>query len=66
LFLSGGAGFGKYHHGFLKALHEVDLLPSIIVGASAGSVVASCICTLRRDEVDMIGKFEYMYSRKLV
>lgn len=44
LMLSGGANFGKYHIGVVKALYENDLLPRTVCGASVGSLVASCIC----------------------
>lgn len=64
--LSGGAGFGKYHHGVIHALHEQDLLPSIIVGSSAGSLIASCLCTLKRDEIGMMSKYDLWYGKMLV
>ncbi|KAL2264165.1 hypothetical protein VTK26DRAFT_1283 [Humicola hyalothermophila] len=49
LLLSGGATFGMSHIGVLKTLFEAKLLPRIISGASAGSIVASVVCT-RKDE----------------
>ncbi|GAB1317378.1 Lipase 5 [Madurella fahalii] len=49
LLLSGGATFGMSHIGVLKTLYEEKLLPRIISGASAGSIVASVVCT-RTDE----------------
>ena len=49
LLLSGGATFGMNHIGVLKALWEQRLLPRIISGASAGSIVSAVICT-RTDE----------------
>jgi predicted acylesterase/phospholipase RssA len=64
--LSGGAGFGKYHHGIIHALYEQDLLPSIVVGSSAGSLLASCLCTLKRGEVSMLSKFDLLYGKKPV
>ncbi|MCB1191974.1 MAG: DUF3336 domain-containing protein [Leptospiraceae bacterium] len=45
LILSGGAALGIYHIGVTKALHDEKLLPSIISGASMGSVVAAAVCT---------------------
>lgn len=44
--LSGGATFGKYHFGVIKALHEQDLLPKIICGSSAGAISASALACL--------------------
>ena len=49
LLLSGGATFGMNHIGVLKALWEAKLLPRIISGASAGSIVCAVLCT-RTDE----------------
>ncbi|KAL3774223.1 hypothetical protein ACHAW5_003374 [Stephanodiscus triporus] len=49
LCLSGGAMMGNYHFGAVKALLENDLLPNIISGTSAGSVIGAMICT-RTDE----------------
>ena len=49
LCLSGGAMMGNYHFGSLKALLEVGLLPHIISGTSAGSVIGAMVCT-RTDE----------------
>lgn len=49
LVLSGGASLGMYHVGVIKALHQNGLLPRIIAGASAGSIICGLICT-RTDE----------------
>lgn len=51
LLLSGGATFGMNHVGVLKALHEAKLLPRIISGASAGSIVCAVLCTRTDDEI---------------
>ncbi|KKA26789.1 hypothetical protein TD95_003161 [Thielaviopsis punctulata] len=60
LLLSGGATFGMAHIGVLKALHEADLLPRIISGASAGSIVSSVICTRTDAEIpQMLKDFAY-------
>ena len=45
LFLSGGASFGKFHFGTMKALYEQDLFPRIIVGSSVGALIGSVICS---------------------
>lgn len=45
LMLSGGASLGMYHTGVIRALFKADLLPQIISGSSAGSIIASIICT---------------------
>ncbi|KAL9187834.1 hypothetical protein ACHAXT_006212 [Thalassiosira profunda] len=49
LCLSGGAMMGNYHFGAIKALLESDMLPHIISGTSAGSVIGAMLCT-RTDE----------------
>ncbi|KAK4186301.1 putative lipase [Podospora australis] len=60
LLLSGGATFGMSHIGVLKALYESKLLPRIISGASAGSIVCSVICTRKDEELPaLIAAFPY-------
>jgi TAG lipase/steryl ester hydrolase/phospholipase A2/LPA acyltransferase len=49
LLLSGGASFGTFHMGVVKALFENRLLPRIIAGSSVGSIVASII-SVRTDK----------------
>jgi NTE family protein len=41
LMLSGGGALGHFHIGVVKALMEQDLLPNVISGSSAGSLVAA-------------------------
>ncbi|KAK4162383.1 putative lipase [Cladorrhinum sp. PSN259] len=54
LLLSGGATFGMSHIGVLKALYEQKLLPRIISGASAGSIVCSVLCTRKDEEIPAV------------
>ena len=42
---------GVYHMGVIKAMYDQGLLPRIISGASAGSLVAALVCTLTDDEM---------------
>ena len=49
LMLSGGAALGFYHVGVVKALMYNGLLPRVLSGASAGSIVCAMIAT-RTDE----------------
>ncbi|KAJ5446355.1 Acyl transferase/acyl hydrolase/lysophospholipase [Penicillium cf. griseofulvum] len=49
LLFSGGATFGMAHIGVLKSLYEANMIPRIISGASAGSIVCAVFCT-RTDE----------------
>ena len=51
LLLSGGATFGMNHIGVLKVLWETKLLPRIISGASAGSIVCAVLCTRVDEEI---------------
>jgi TAG lipase/steryl ester hydrolase/phospholipase A2/LPA acyltransferase len=44
LLLSGGGTFGMAHSGVVKCLWESDLLPRIISGSSAGSIVSAVLC----------------------
>lgn len=57
LMLSGGAALGFYHAGVVKALMKNGLLPRVLSGASAGSIVCSMIGT-RTDEEAMDELFE--------
>ena len=52
LMLSGGAAFGIYHLGVVKALWEQKLLPKVISGSSMGSIVAAAVCTRSDAELD--------------
>lgn len=51
LLLSGGAAFGIYHLGVVKALLEENLIPGIISGSSMGAIVAGCVCTKTDSEL---------------
>ncbi|WVW86753.1 hypothetical protein I302_108807 [Kwoniella bestiolae CBS 10118] len=51
LCLSGGASFGYYHFGVVKAFLDADLLPRVITGTSAGGLIASLLCTRTDDEL---------------
>lgn len=44
LVLSGGSTFGIFHIGVLVTLYEANLLPRIISGSSAGSIIAGILC----------------------
>lgn len=49
LLLSGGATLGMFHLGVIKALHEQRVLPRVISGSSAGSIIGGMVAT-RTDE----------------
>lgn len=51
LVLSGGSTFGIFHIGVLTTLLEANLLPRIISGSSAGSIIASILCCNTNEEV---------------
>ncbi|AYC33145.1 DUF3336 domain-containing protein [Pseudomonas cavernae] len=51
LMLSGGAVLGFFHIGVLKALFQENLLPSIISGSSAGSIMAAIVATHTDDKL---------------
>ncbi|PKM22850.1 MAG: DUF3336 domain-containing protein [Gammaproteobacteria bacterium HGW-Gammaproteobacteria-14] len=51
LMLSGGAALGLFHIGVSKALWEQGLLPSVISGSSAGSIIASVVGTHDDSEI---------------
>ncbi|KAJ7590978.1 acyl transferase/acyl hydrolase/lysophospholipase [Mycena floridula] len=54
LCLSGGASFGYYHCGVVKALLDARLLPRVITGTSAGGLVASLACTRTDEELKIL------------
>jgi hypothetical protein len=51
LMLSGGATLGLFHVGVCKALHEQNLLPKVISGSSAGSLVTGMLGTHSDEEL---------------
>lgn len=51
LLLSGGGTFGMNHIGVIRTLWETRLLPRIISGASAGSIVCAVLCTRTDEEI---------------
>lgn len=57
LLLSGGAALGFYHVGVVKALLSNGLLPRVISGASAGSILCAMVAT-RTDEECVRDLFE--------
>lgn len=58
LLLSGGGTLGMNHIGVVKSLYEADLLPRIISGASAGSIVCAVLCSRTDEEIpDVLEQF---------
>eukprot|EP01135_Chromosphaera_perkinsii_P000871 Nk52_evm34s152 gene=Nk52_evmTU34s152 len=51
LLLSGGATFGWYHLGVIRALHDRGCLPDVVSGTSAGSLLAAMVCVRSDDEL---------------
>lgn len=51
LLLSGGATLGMFHLGVIKALLEQNLLPRVLSGSSAGSLVAAMVGTRTDEEI---------------
>jgi TAG lipase/steryl ester hydrolase/phospholipase A2/LPA acyltransferase len=61
LMLSGGAAFGIYHLGVIKALWEQNLLPQVLAGSSMGSIIAAAVCNKSDAELDLFFK-EQLYT----
>lgn len=59
LLLSGGASMGMFHTGVIKTLYEQNLLPRIVCGSSAGSIIGSLLCT------EVYENVPYLYDRDL-
>lgn len=51
LCLSGGASFGYYHFGVVKAFLDAGTLPRVVTGTSAGGLIAALVCTRTDDEL---------------
>ncbi|CBQ70422.1 conserved hypothetical protein [Sporisorium reilianum SRZ2] len=51
LCLSGGASFGYYHIGVVRALLDANLLPKVVTGTSAGGLIAALTCTRTDQEL---------------
>ena len=49
--LSGSGIFGLFHIGVLATLSELDILPRVISGSSAGAIVASILSIHHREEI---------------
>ncbi|KAG0139595.1 hypothetical protein CROQUDRAFT_70045 [Cronartium quercuum f. sp. fusiforme G11] len=52
LCLSGGASFGYYHFGVIRAMLDVRLIPRVVTGTSAGALIAAFLCTHTEEELD--------------
>ncbi|CAD6503902.1 BgTH12-05645 [Blumeria graminis f. sp. triticale] len=51
LVLEGGAVFGLFHLGVVKALHARGLLPRILTGTATGALIAALVGTHTEDEL---------------
>ena len=63
LMLSGGGTLGFHHVGVVKALFEQGLLPRVLSGASAGSMIAAIVGTRDEEELEVFlddGQLEVM------
>ncbi|SFF52854.1 NTE family protein [Fontimonas thermophila] len=54
LMLSGGGTLGLFHLGVIKALHAENLLPRVLSGSSAGSIIAACVGVRLDHEIDTL------------
>jgi predicted acylesterase/phospholipase RssA len=60
LLLSGGATFGLTHIGVVKTLFDAKLLPKVISGSSAGSIMASVLASRTDEEIAIIMNPKWM------
>ncbi|MFT4995463.1 MAG: TAG lipase/steryl ester hydrolase/phospholipase A2/LPA acyltransferase [Paraglaciecola sp.] len=63
IMLSGGAGLGFFHGGVVKSLVEHDLMPDVISGASAGSIIAALVGTRTNEELKEILEPKVIYEK---
>ncbi|KIJ56666.1 hypothetical protein M422DRAFT_22815 [Sphaerobolus stellatus SS14] len=54
LCLSGGASFGYYHVGVVRALLDANLIPRVVTGTSAGGLIAALVCTRSDEELKQL------------
>ena len=60
LLLSGGAGLIYFHHGVVQELINQDLVPNVISGASAGSIVSAQLGTMKDEDL----KADYFINKR--
>ena len=70
LLLSGGASLGMFHIGVIRELESQGILPRVITGASAGSIVAAILATHTDEEWEALfdrddWRFEWVRLVKL-
>lgn len=63
LMLSGGATLGLFHIGVCKALQEQGLLPKVISGSSAGSIMAAMVGSHTDEELQAMYDGDGWYSQ---
>ena len=61
LMLSGGATMGLFHVGVVRCLYTADLLPDVMSGASAGSLVGASIAGRTRQEAEQLMDPDNLY-----
>ena len=62
LMLSGGAALGLFHLGVCKALWEEGLLPTVMSGSSAGSIIVAAIGTQTDSELAQVLEPSNLYT----
>lgn len=60
LLLSGGASLGLFHIGVIEELEEQGLLPRVVTGSSAGSIMAGILATHTDEELESMLNPEYI------
>lgn len=65
LMLSGGATLGMFHLGVVKALWEQDLIPEVLSGSSAGSIIASGLGTRQQNRYLELFSADFIYMEFL-
>lgn len=63
LLLSGGASLGLFHIGVIRELEQQGILPRVITGSSAGSIVAAILATHTDEEWEQrIGQGDWRFE----
>jgi TAG lipase/steryl ester hydrolase/phospholipase A2/LPA acyltransferase len=63
LLLSGGAGLGMFHLGVIQEMEEQGVLPRVVTGSSAGSIIAGLLATHTDQELEgLLSRNEWKFD----
>ncbi|MEM1403363.1 MAG: DUF3336 domain-containing protein [Pseudomonadota bacterium] len=63
LMLSGAGSLLYFHVGVARALHQAELLPTVISGSSGGAIVGAIVCSCPDDGIDEVLNPDYFLEK---